>query len=273
MAVAIIAHAALVCLRERSGRIRALEIPTSLIAKFTAIAEPNTRQEPYGIETCGILAGELVRLIVHCAAKWVNSRCCHSLWSSAARLEPCDHDARDPEAAGSSCVVKREVVLAALIVCAVQGSSDMCYMTNEEELFDYCFGHDLLTLGWIHVRAVITVALVRHRQRCSVRTVVYRADLSLRPCQTHPRQTCFLSSVDIHTQCGFQSILPEVRGGHRRRMGCESSFSWLFSSSPGDRDCRGSDGPPAQVRCLPLIRCRHKQFSRTFADECHGEWR
>lgn len=58
-----------------------------------------------------------------------------------------------------------------------KGSSDMCSMTNEEELFDFCFSNELLTLGWIH---------------------------------THPRQACFLSSVDVHTQCGFQSLLPEA---------------------------------------------------------------
>jgi hypothetical protein len=34
----------------------------------------------------------------------------------------------------------------------VQGSSDMCTMTNEEELYDFCFSNELLTLGWIHVR-------------------------------------------------------------------------------------------------------------------------
>ncbi|TMW63411.1 hypothetical protein Poli38472_002352 [Pythium oligandrum] len=69
------------------------------------------------------------------------------------------------------------LVITTLIIPKQEGSSDMCSMKNEEELFDYCFSHDLLTLGWIH---------------------------------THPRQTCFLSSVDIHTQCGFQSILPEA---------------------------------------------------------------
>jgi STAM-binding protein len=26
---------------------------------------------------------------------------------------------------------------------------------------------------------------------------------------THPTQTCFLSSVDIHTQCGYQTMLEE----------------------------------------------------------------
>uniref|UniRef100_K3WK37 MPN domain-containing protein n=1 Tax=Globisporangium ultimum (strain ATCC 200006 / CBS 805.95 / DAOM BR144) TaxID=431595 RepID=K3WK37_GLOUD len=115
-----------------SGKIRKLEIPTNLIAQFTTLAAPNTNKYPYGIETCGILAGVL------------NGQ---------------------------------HLVITTLIIPKQEGSSDMCSMTNEEELFDFCFGNDLLTLGWIH---------------------------------THPKQTCFLSSVDMHTQCGFQSILPEA---------------------------------------------------------------
>lgn len=44
-------------------------------------------------------------------------------------------------------------------------------MLNEEELFDYQYERGLMPLGWIH---------------------------------THPTQTCFLSSIDVHTQCGYQ---------------------------------------------------------------------
>ena len=36
-----------------------------------------------------------------------------------------------------------------------KGSSDMCTMTNEEDLYDFCFSNELLTLGWIHVRLVM----------------------------------------------------------------------------------------------------------------------
>ncbi|KAF1790850.1 USP8 dimerization domain [Phytophthora cactorum] len=104
---------------------------TRIIAQFTLLASPNTNQPPYGIETCGILAGIL-------------------------------HD--------------RKLIITTLIIPKQEGSSDMCTMTNEEELYDFCFSNELLTLGWIH---------------------------------THPKQDCFLSSVDVHTQCGFQSILPE----------------------------------------------------------------
>ncbi|KAG1708355.1 hypothetical protein DVH05_025033 [Phytophthora capsici] len=115
-----------------SGKIRTLEIPAGIIAQFTMLAASNTNQPPYGIETCGILAGIL-------------------------------HD--------------RKLVITTLIIPKQEGSSDMCTMTNEEDLYDFCFSNELLTLGWIH---------------------------------THPKQDCFLSSVDVHTQCGFQSILPEA---------------------------------------------------------------
>ncbi|CAI5723945.1 unnamed protein product [Hyaloperonospora brassicae] len=115
-----------------SGKIRTLEIPAGVITQFISLAAPNTNRPPYGIETCGILAGIL----------------------------------RD-----------QKLVITTLIVPKQEGSSDMCTMTNEEDLYDFCFSNELLTLGWIH---------------------------------THPKQSCFLSSVDVHTQCGFQSILPEA---------------------------------------------------------------
>ncbi|OQS03948.1 metalloprotease family M67C [Thraustotheca clavata] len=111
---------------------RQLSIPTMLVQEFIRIADPNTRKHPYGIETCGILAGTLKNQLL---------------------------------------------TITTLIIPKQTGSSDTCTMTHEEELFEYCIVHDLLTLGWIH---------------------------------THPSQTCFLSSVDIHTQCGFQSMLPEA---------------------------------------------------------------
>ena len=42
---------------------------------------------------------------------------------------------------------------------------------NEEDIFEAQDSRGLYPLGWIH---------------------------------THPTQTCFLSSVDIHTHCGYQ---------------------------------------------------------------------
>jgi STAM-binding protein len=53
-------------------------------------------------------------------------------------------------------------------------------MTHEEQLFEFCHGEgrELLVLGWVH---------------------------------THPRHPCFMSSVDVHTHCSYQTMLPEVR--------------------------------------------------------------
>nr|XP_055168512.1 STAM-binding protein isoform X2 [Nyctereutes procyonoides] len=54
--------------------------------------------------------------------------------------------------------------------------SDYCHTENEEELFLIQDQQGLITLGWIH---------------------------------THPTQTAFLSSVDLHTHCSYQMMLPE----------------------------------------------------------------
>ncbi len=66
-----------------------------------------------------------------------------------------------------------------LIVPKQEGEVNTVAMTHEEELFEYCFSHEppLIVMGWIH---------------------------------THPSQSCFLSSVDLHTHCGFQTMLPEA---------------------------------------------------------------
>lgn len=64
-----------------------------------------------------------------------------------------------------------------LIIPAQASTSDTCHTTDEESLFNYQDQNDLFTLGWIH---------------------------------THPTQTCFLSSVDLHTHCSYQLMLPEA---------------------------------------------------------------
>ncbi|KIV96132.1 hypothetical protein PV10_00036 [Exophiala mesophila] len=63
-----------------------------------------------------------------------------------------------------------------LIIPSQTASSDTCEMTNESQLFDYVDSEDLMILGWIH---------------------------------THPTQTCFMSSRDLHTHAGYQMMLAE----------------------------------------------------------------
>ena len=64
-----------------------------------------------------------------------------------------------------------------LIIPKQTGTSDSCTTQGEEELFEIQDKENLITLGWIH---------------------------------THPSQTAFLSSVDLHTQLSYQLMLPEA---------------------------------------------------------------
>ena len=57
------------------------------------------------------------------------------------------------------------------------GTSDSCLTSNEEEVFEFQDANSLTTLGWIH---------------------------------THPSQSAFLSSIDLHTHFSYQVMLPEA---------------------------------------------------------------
>jgi STAM-binding protein len=70
-----------------------------------------------------------------------------------------------------------ELIITHLLIPKQNGTADSCTTQNEEEIFDYQDQHDLITLGWIH---------------------------------THPSQTAFLSSVDLHTHCSYQLMMPEA---------------------------------------------------------------
>ncbi|XP_048362567.1 AMSH-like protease isoform X2 [Sphaerodactylus townsendi] len=70
-----------------------------------------------------------------------------------------------------------EFTITHVIVPKQSAGPDYCDVENVEELFSVQDQHDLLTLGWIH---------------------------------THPTQTAFLSSVDLHTHCSYQLMLPEA---------------------------------------------------------------
>ncbi|NXF03767.1 STALP protease, partial [Smithornis capensis] len=86
---------------------------------------------------------------------------------------------RGIETCGILCgkLTHNEFTITHVIVPKQTAGPDYCDMENVEELFGIQDQHDLLTLGWIH---------------------------------THPTQTAFLSSVDLHTHCSYQLMLPEA---------------------------------------------------------------
>lgn len=89
-----------------------------------------------------------------------------------------DNTRRGLEMCGILCgtAVNNALFVRCLLIPEQKCSTDTCEMENENSLLDYCISEDLLMLGWIH---------------------------------THPTQTCFMSSRDLHTQAGYQVMLPE----------------------------------------------------------------
>ena len=89
-----------------------------------------------------------------------------------------DNTQRGLEMCGILCgtAVNNALFISSLLIPEQRCTSDTCETENESSMLDYCIEHDLLILGWIH---------------------------------THPTQTCFMSSRDLHTQASYQVMLPE----------------------------------------------------------------
>jgi STAM-binding protein len=82
------------------------------------------------------------------------------------------------ETCGMLCgtLISNALFISRLVIPEQESTSDTCETVNESAFFDYCASEDLMVLGWIH---------------------------------THPTQTCFMSSRDLHTHCGYQIMMPE----------------------------------------------------------------
>ena len=72
---------------------------------------------------------------------------------------------------------QNEFTITHVIVPKQRGTADSCQTENEEEVFLIQDNYDLFTIGWIH---------------------------------THPTQSAFMSSIDLHTHCSYQLMLPEA---------------------------------------------------------------
>ncbi|KAK4429830.1 AMSH-like ubiquitin thioesterase 2 [Sesamum alatum] len=66
-----------------------------------------------------------------------------------------------------------------LIIPKQEATSNSCQVVNEEEIYAIQNEESLFPIGWIH---------------------------------THPSQSCFMSSIDLHTQYTYQVMVPEAVG-------------------------------------------------------------
>lgn len=116
-----------------------------------------------------------------------------------------------------------------LIIPKQESTSDSCQTLNEEEIFEVQDRLSLFTLGWIH---------------------------------THPTQTCFMSSVDLHTHYSYQIMLPEAIAIVMAPKDSSSPHGIFHLSDPGgvsviqNCDQRGfhpheepADGSPLYEHC------------------------
>uniref|UniRef100_A0A0G4G5G1 MPN domain-containing protein n=1 Tax=Chromera velia CCMP2878 TaxID=1169474 RepID=A0A0G4G5G1_9ALVE len=71
----------------------------------------------------------------------------------------------------------RELRITHLIIPKQHATANSCTAECEEDLLMYQLGKGLVTVGWIH---------------------------------THPSQECFMSSIDLHNQLGYQTLLKEA---------------------------------------------------------------
>lgn len=94
----------------------------------------------------------------------------------------------------------RKFFVTTLIIPKQESTSDSCQTTNEEEIFDYQDKQSLFPLGWIH---------------------------------THPTQSCFMSSVDLHTHYSYQIMLPESIAIVMAPKDCSRTHGIFRLTSPG----------------------------------------
>ncbi|KAD4983206.1 hypothetical protein E3N88_19877 [Mikania micrantha] len=90
-----------------------------------------------------------------------------------------DNTSRDLETCGVLGAFLKEgtYYVTTLIVPKQDSTSSSCQAVNEEEIFAIQNEQSLFPVGWIH---------------------------------THPSQSCFMSSVDLHTQYSYQVMVPEA---------------------------------------------------------------
>ncbi|XP_041011057.1 AMSH-like ubiquitin thioesterase 2 isoform X10 [Juglans microcarpa x Juglans regia] len=87
-----------------------------------------------------------------------------------------------------------------LIIPKQESTSSSCQAINEEEVFAIQNEQSLFPVGWIH---------------------------------THPSQTCFLSSVDVHTQYSYQVMVPEAFAIVMAPTDTSRSYGIFRLSDPG----------------------------------------
>jgi len=142
------------------------------------LQDPMSCCTPASLETSAHITDKVTQTIrnVHISAALMNEFLRYAALNTRASIETCGILAghlRDMDGSGQLSTF----VISHLIVPKQEGTSDTVQALSEEEIYEAQDSRSLYPLGWIH---------------------------------THPTQSCFLSSIDVHTQCGYQTMLDEA---------------------------------------------------------------
>ncbi|XP_062159160.1 AMSH-like ubiquitin thioesterase 2 isoform X2 [Alnus glutinosa] len=127
-----------------------------------------------------------------------------------------------------------------LIIPKQESTSSSCQAINEEEAFAIQNERSLLPVGWIH---------------------------------THPSQSCFMSSVDLHTQYSYQVMVPEAFAIVMAPTDTSRSYGIFRVSDPGGmsvlKECQENgfhpheelaDGSPIYEHCSYVYKNSNLRF-------------
>ncbi|KAJ7943641.1 AMSH-like ubiquitin thioesterase [Quillaja saponaria] len=127
-----------------------------------------------------------------------------------------------------------------LVIPKQESTSSSCQATNEEDVFAIQNERSLFPVGWIH---------------------------------THPSQTCFMSSIDLHTHYSYQVMVPEAFAVVMAPTDSSRSYGIFRLTDPGGmsvlKDCQEQgfhqhrepdDGSPIYKRCSNVYKNSNLRF-------------
>lgn len=156
-----------------------------------------------------------------------------------------------------------ELVVTAVLVPNQRGSSDMCEMTNEEEIWE------------------CVPSYARNRRSCRsrrnppLRRHIDQDQINLGWVHTHPTQTSFMSSIDLHIHMPYQMLLDEVAAYRGRthpafeadgrintptRLSRSRSFSRRSTYRRAASSASATRTRPACARCRSAT-CRSRSYA------------
>lgn len=157
---------------ESSSQIEIIRQPSPppVLADVQDLIQPSATQTECGIENASNDA-------LVCSKDPLQLHISTDLMDSFMRLAKSNTD-KNLETCGvlAGSLKNRKFYITSLIIPKQESTSDSCQTTNEEEIFEVQDKQSLFPLGWIH---------------------------------THPTQSCFMSSIDVHTHYSYQIMLPE----------------------------------------------------------------